>query len=81
MMNRNERTASTLNDETMLDAYLTLTEGGNNFGLGLAFASTLNSHKNRRTPIRMDEDMMDAYLTVSEGSSNPGMGLAVLMAL
>ena len=78
MMNRKNMTASTL-DETMLDAYYTLTEGGSNFGLGLAFADILNCHKNRRTPVRMDEDMMDAYLTVSEGGSIPGMGLAALL--
>lgn len=81
MMNRNELTASTLNDSTMLDAYYTLTEGGSNFGMGLAFAATLNSRKKGRTPVRVDEDMMDAYLAVSEGSSIPGMGLAALLAL
>lgn len=81
MMNRNELTASTLNDSTMLDAYYTLTEGGSNFGMGLAFATTLNSRKKGRFDDRMDEDMLDAYLTVSEGNSIPGMGLAALLAL
>ena len=82
MMNRKNMTASTL-DETSLDAYYTLTEGGANYGIGLALAATLNSFKNRNTssPVRIDEDMMDAYLAVSEGSSIPGMGLAALLAL
>lgn len=48
MMNRNELTASTL-DETALDTYYTLTEGGANYGIGLALAATLNSFKNRNT--------------------------------
>lgn len=82
MMNRKNMTASTL-DETALDAYYTLTEGGANYGIGLALAATLHSFKNRNTssPVRIDEDMMDAYLAVSEGSSIPGMGLAALLAL
>ena len=42
MMNRKNMTASTL-DETALDAYYTLTEGGANYGIGLALAATLNS--------------------------------------
>ena len=41
MMNRKNMTASTL-DETALDAYYTLTEGGVNYGIGLALAATLN---------------------------------------
>ena len=41
MMNRNELTASTL-DETALDAYYALTEGGANYDIGLALAATLN---------------------------------------
>lgn len=45
MMNRKDMTASTL-DETALDTYYTLTEGGANYGIGLALAATLNSFKN-----------------------------------
>lgn len=41
MMNRKDMTASTL-DETALDTYYTLTEGGANYGIGLALAATLN---------------------------------------
>lgn len=44
MLNRKNMTASTL-DETALDAYYTLTEGGANYGIGLALAATLNSFK------------------------------------
>ena len=55
MMNRKNMTASTL-DETALDTYYTLTEGGANYGIGLALAATLNSLKNRNTssPVRID---------------------------
>ena len=57
MMNRKNMTASTL-DETALDTYYTLTEGGANYGIGLALAATLNNFKNRNTsfPVRIDED-------------------------
>lgn len=58
MMNRKNMTASTL-DETALDAYYTLTEGGANYGIGLALAATLNSFKNRNTfsrPYRRGHD-------------------------
>ena len=48
MMNRKNMTASTL-DETALDTYYTLTEGGASYGIGLALAATLNSLKNRNT--------------------------------
>lgn len=80
MTNRNELTASTL-DETALDAYYTLTEGGANYGIGLALAATLNSLKNRNTssPVRIDEDTMDAYLAVSEGFDSMGLGLAAML--
>ena len=80
MMNRKNMTASTL-DETALDAYYTLTEGGANHGIGLALAATLNSFKNRNTssPVRIDEDTMDAYYTVTEGFNNPGLGLAAML--
>ena len=82
MMNRKNMTASTL-DETALDTYYTLTEGGANYGIGLALAATLNNLKNRNTssPVRIDEDTMDAYLTLTEGGSIPGMGLSALLAL
>ena len=75
MMNRNELTASTL-DETALDAYYTLTEGGANYGIGLALAATLNSFKNRNTssPVRIDEDTMDAYLAVNKTFFNSAWG-------
>ena len=61
------------------DAYYTLTEGGANYGIGLALAATLNSFKNRNTssPVRIDEDTMDAYLAVSEGFDS--MGLAAML--
>lgn len=81
MMNRKNMTASTL-DETALDAYYTLTEGGANYGIGLALAATLlNSFKNRNTssPVRIDEDTMDAYLAVSEGFDSMGLGLAAML--
>ena len=80
MMNRNELTASTL-DENALDAYYTLTEGGVDYGIGLALAATLNSLKNRNTssPVRIDEDTMDAYLAVSEGFDSMGLGLAAML--
>ena len=80
MMNRKNMTASTL-DETALDAYYTLTEGGVNYGIGLALAATLNSFKNRSTssPVRINEDTMDAYLAVSEGFNNPDLGLAAML--
>lgn len=80
MLNRKNMTASTP-DETALDAYCTLTEGGNHYGIGLALAATLNSFKNRNTssPVRIDEDTMDAYLAVSEGFNNPGLGLAAML--
>ena len=80
MMNRNELTASAL-DETALDAYYTLTEGGANYGIGLALAATLNSFKNRNisSPVRIDEYTMDAYLAVSEGFDSMGLGLAALL--
>ena len=70
MLKRKNMTASIL-DETALDAYYTLTEGGANYGIGLALAAILNSLKNRNTssPVRIDEDTMDAYLAVSEGST------------
>jgi len=76
MMNRKNMTASTL-DETALDAYCTLTEGGANYGI----AATLNSFKNRNTssPVRIDEDTMDAYLAVSEGFDSMGLGLAAML--
>ena len=69
MMNRKNMTASTL-DETALDAYYTLTEGGANYGIGLALAATLNS---------FNEDTMDAYLAVSEGFDSMGLGLAAML--
>ena len=80
MMNRKNMTASPL-DETALDAYYTLTEGGANYGIGLALAATLNSLKNRNTssPVRIDEDTMDAYLAVSEGFDSMGLGLAAML--
>lgn len=80
MMNRKNMTASTLN-ETALDTYYTLTEGGNNHGIGLALAATLDSFQNRGTssPVRIDEDTLDAYLAVSEGCNAPGLGLAALL--
>lgn len=80
MMNRKNMTASTL-DETALDAYYTLTEGGANYGIGLALAATLNSLKNRNisSPVRIDEDTMDAYYTVTEGFNNSAIGLAALL--
>lgn len=80
MMNRKNMTASTL-DETALDAYCTLTEGGVNYGIGLALAATLNNLKNRNTssPVRIDEDTMDAYLAVSEGFDSMGLGLAAML--
>lgn len=80
MLNRKNMTASIL-DETALDAYCTLTEGGANYGIGLALAATLNSFKNRNasSPVRIDEDTMDAYLAVSEGFNNPGLGLATML--
>ena len=70
MMNRKNMTASTL-DETALDAYYTLTEGGANYGI----------FKNRNTssPVRIDEDTMDAYLAVSEGFDSMGLGLAAML--
>ena len=57
MMNRKNMTASTL-DETALDTYYTLTEGGASYGIGLALAATLNSLKNRNTssPVRILRD-------------------------
>ena len=63
MMNRNELTASTL-DETALDTYYTLTEGGANYGIGLALAATLNSIKNRKTaaPVRGHEGFLSGCL-------------------
>ena len=67
MMNRKNMTASTL-DETALDAYYTLTEGGANYGIGLA-----------SSPVRIDEDTMDAYLAVSEGFDSMGLGLAAML--
>ena len=78
MMNRKNMTASTL-DETALDTYYTLTEGGASYGLALA--ATLNSLKNRNTssPVRIDEDTMDAYLAVSEGFDSMGLGLAAML--
>ena len=80
MLNRKNMTASIL-DETALDAYYTLTEGGANYGIGLALAATLNSFKNRNTssPVRIDEDTLDVYLAVSEGFNNPGLGLAAML--
>ena len=80
MMNRKNMTASTLN-ETALDTYYTLTEGGANYGIGLALAATLDSFKNRNasSPVRIDEDTLDAYLAVSEGFNTPGLGLAALL--
>ena len=59
----------------------TLTEGGANYGIGLALAATLNSFKNRNTssPVRIDEDTMDAYLAVSEGFDSMGLGLAAML--
>lgn len=80
MLNRKNMTASTL-DETALDAYHTLTEGGANYGIGLALTATLNSFKNQNTssPVRINEDTMDAYLAVSEGFDNPGLGLAAML--
>ena len=76
MMNRKNMTASTL-DETALDAYYTLTEGGASYGTGLALAATLNSFKNRNTssPVRIDEDTM----AVSEGFDSMGLGLAAML--
>ena len=61
--------------------YYTLTEGGANYGIGLALAATLNSLKNRSTssPVRIDEDTMDAYLAVSEGFDSMGLGLAAML--
>ena len=80
MMNCKNMTASTL-DENALDAYYTLTEGGANYGIGLALAAILNSLKNRNTssPVRIDEDTMDAYLAVSEGFDSMGLGLAAML--
>lgn len=80
MMNCKNMTASTL-DETVLDAYYTLTEGGANDGIGLALAAILNSFKNRNTSssVRIDEDTMDAYLAVSEGFDSMGLGLAAML--
>lgn len=80
MMNRKNMTASTL-DETALDTYHSLTEGGANYGIGLALAAILNSFKNRNTssPVRIDEDTMDAYYTVTEGFNNSAIGLAALL--
>ena len=48
MMNRKNMTASTL-DETALDAYYTLTEGGANYGIGLALAAILLPSVSTRT--------------------------------
>ena len=80
MMNRKNMTASTLN-ETALDTYYTLTEGGVNYGIGLALAAMLDSFQNRSSssPVRIDEDTLDAYLAVSEGFNTPGLGLAALL--
>ena len=79
MMNRKNMTASTL-DETALDAYYTLTEGGANYGIGLALAATLNlKNRNTSSPVRIDEDTMDAYLAVSEGFDSMGLGLAAML--
>ena len=79
MMNRKNMTASTL-DETALDAYYTLTEGGANYGIGLALAATLNSFKNRNTssPVRIDEDTKDSSLADSEEFDSITLGLTAM---
>lgn len=78
MMNRKNMTASTL-DETALDAYYTLTEGGANYGIGLALAANSLKNRNTSSPVRIDEDTMDAYLAVSEGFDSMGLGLAAML--
>ena len=79
MMNRNELTASALNDTALLDAYYSLAEGGDAVGLGLIFPAR-NSRRERTASGRMSEDALDAYFAASEGGCIPGMGLTALLA-
>lgn len=62
MMNRKNMTASTL-DETALDAYYTLTEGGANHGIGLALAATLQLQKPEHLFSRPDRRGHDGCLS------------------